>query len=172
MTAAAIASRSMLTAGPTTCGCRTLSGSSSAPSAASAEGRSGRSSDRPRWAAVSVSKALMWKKCDCRSRGANLRHDRWRWGPFTTEAAMSRWTDEELRELITLWPTHSVRQVADRLRRPCWAILSKAKRLRLDGLPPHNPSEGVDVGNPPKRRPLKAGSYCRSAVRSRLPPGP
>ena len=21
---------------------------------------------------------------------------------------MSRWTDEELRELITLWPTHSV----------------------------------------------------------------
>jgi len=85
---------------------------------------------------------------------------------------MSRWTDEELRELITLWPTHSVRQVANRLRRPRWAILSKAKRLRLDGLPPHNPSEGVDVGNPPKRRPLKAGSYCRSGVRSRLPPGP
>jgi hypothetical protein len=54
---------------------------------------------------------------------------------------MSRWTDEELRELITLWPTHSVRQVANRLRRPRWAILSKAKRLRLDGLPPHNPSD-------------------------------
>jgi hypothetical protein len=92
-------------------------------------------------------------------------------GAFTTEAAMSRWTDEELRELITLWPTHSVRQVANRLRRPRWAILSKAKRLCLDGLPPHNPSEDVDGGNPPKRRPLKAGSYCRSGVRSRLPPG-
>jgi hypothetical protein len=83
-------------------------------------------------------------------------------GAFTTEAAMSRWTDEELRELITLWPTHSVTQVANRLQRPRWAILSKAKRLRLDGLPPHNPSEDVDVGNPPKRRPLKAGSWLKS----------
>ena len=25
---------------------------------------------------------------------------------------MSRWTDEELRELTTLWPTHSVLQIA------------------------------------------------------------
>ena len=47
---------------------------------------------------------------------------------------MSRWTDEELRELITLWPTHSVSQIVKRLHRPRWAIRSKAKRLRLDGL--------------------------------------
>jgi hypothetical protein len=68
---------------------------------------------------------------------------------------MSRWTDEELRELITLWPTHSVSQIAKRLHRQHSEIRSKAKRLRLDGLPPHNPSEHFehfDV-NPPKRRP-------------------
>jgi GcrA cell cycle regulator len=68
---------------------------------------------------------------------------------------MSRWTDEELRELITLWPTHSVSQIAKRLHRQGSEIRSKAKRLRLDGLPPHSPSEhfeDFDV-NPPKRRP-------------------
>ena len=68
---------------------------------------------------------------------------------------MSRWTDDELRDLITLWPTHSVSQIAKRLRRQRSEIRSKAKRLRLDGLPPHNPSEHFehfDV-NPPKRRP-------------------
>ncbi len=74
-------------------------------------------------------------------------------GASMTEAAMSRWTDEELRELITLWPTHSVAQIVKRLHRPRWAIRSKAKRLRLDGLSPHNPSEDVQADNPPKRRP-------------------
>ena len=74
---------------------------------------------------------------------------------------MSRWTDEELRELTTLWPTHSVSQLVKRLHRPRWAIRSKAKRLRLDGLRPHNQSEDVDAGNIPKRRPLKAGPHGR-----------
>ena len=74
---------------------------------------------------------------------------------------MSRWTDEELRELTTLWPTHSVSQIVKRLHRPRAAIRSKAKRLRLDGLPPHDPSEDVDAGNLPKRRPLKAGPFGR-----------
>jgi hypothetical protein len=64
---------------------------------------------------------------------------------------MSRWTDDELRELTTLWPTNSVSQIAKRLHRQLSAIRSKAKRLRLVGLPPHNP-EHFDV-NPPKRRP-------------------
>ena len=81
-----------------------------------------------------------------------------------TEAAMSRWTDEELRELIILWPIHSVLEIAKQLHRPRAAIRSKAKRLRLDGPPPHNPSENVDVGNLPKRRPLKAGPYGRGRL--------
>ena len=71
-------------------------------------------------------------------------------GASMTEAAMSRWTDEELRELTTLWPTHSVSQIVKRLHRPRWAIRSKAKRLRLDGLPPHNPSEDVEAVQPAK----------------------
>ena len=67
---------------------------------------------------------------------------------------MSRWNDEELRELITLWPTLTVSQIAKRLHRLKSEIRSKAERLRLDGLPPHNPEyvEHFDV-NPPKRRP-------------------
>jgi hypothetical protein len=68
---------------------------------------------------------------------------------------MSRWTDEELRVLITLWPTHSVLQIAKRLDRQHSAIRSKAERLRLDGRPPHNP-EHVDA-NLPKRRPPRPG---------------
>ena len=64
---------------------------------------------------------------------------------------MSRWTDEELRELITLWPTNSASQIAKQLHRRRSAILRKAERLRLDGLPPHNPE--YSNGNPPTRRP-------------------
>ena len=71
---------------------------------------------------------------------------------------MSRWTDEELRELTTLWPTHSVLQIAKRLHRARAAIRSKARRLRLDGPPPHYPSEDVDAGDLAKRRPLKAAN--------------
>jgi hypothetical protein len=69
-----------------------------------------------------------------------------------TEAETSRWTDEELRELATLWPKHSVSEIVKRLHRPRWAIRSKAKRLRVDGLQPHNPPEDVEAVNPPKRR--------------------
>ena len=65
---------------------------------------------------------------------------------------MSRWTDEELRELVTLWPTNSASQIAKRLRRQRSAIRSKAERLREEGLLPQHPPQHLDV-NPPKRRP-------------------
>jgi hypothetical protein len=67
---------------------------------------------------------------------------------------MSRWTDEELCELITLWPTNSASQIAKRLHRPRWAIRSKAKRLRLNGLRPHDP-EHFDVRRPKRRQTQK-----------------
>ena len=61
---------------------------------------------------------------------------------------MSRWTDEELRELAILWPTNSASQIAKRLHRPRSAICNKAKQLRQEGLLPRNLPEHV---NPPER---------------------
>ena len=51
---------------------------------------------------------------------------------------MSRWTDEELRELVTLWPTNSAPQIAERLHRQHSAIRRKAMLLGLlPDLPKH-----------------------------------
>ena len=65
---------------------------------------------------------------------------------------MTRWTDEELRELVTLWPTNSASQIAKQLHRRRSAICRKAERLCQEGLLPHNPAQDFDV-NPSKRRP-------------------
>jgi hypothetical protein len=65
---------------------------------------------------------------------------------------MARWTDEELRELVTLWPTNSASQIAKQLHRRRSAICRKAERLCRDGLLPHNPAQDFDVF-PSKRRP-------------------
>ncbi len=78
---------------------------------------------------------------------------------------MSRWTDEELHELITLWPTHSVSQIVKRLHRPRWAIRSKAKRLCLDGLPPHSP-EHFHVDAPKRPAAAKQDSAAETAARA------
>ena len=45
---------------------------------------------------------------------------------------MSRWADDEIRELVTLWPMSTAAQIAFRLHRPRAAICGKAKR-RLVG---------------------------------------
>ena len=47
---------------------------------------------------------------------------------------MSPWTDEEISTLITLWPTQSVMQIANTLRRSRSAIRSKARRSCKKGL--------------------------------------
>jgi GcrA cell cycle regulator len=65
---------------------------------------------------------------------------------------MTRWTDDELRELVTLWPMNSASQIAKRLHRRRSAICRKAERLCHEGLLPHNSAQDFDV-NPPKRRP-------------------
>ena len=64
---------------------------------------------------------------------------------MTDEAPMSRWTDEELLELVTLWPTNSAKQIAKRMHRPRSAICSKAKWLRAEGVLPHGVHEHFDV---------------------------
>jgi hypothetical protein len=63
---------------------------------------------------------------------------------------MSRWTDEELRQLVTLWPTNSASEIAKRLHRLRSAVRGKAVRLRQEGLLPPNLPKHFDV-NPPKR---------------------
>ena len=70
-----------------------------------------------------------------------------------TEAAMSRWTDEELRELVTLWPTNSASQIAKQLHRLRSAIRTKAMRLRQAGLLPPNLPKHFDVNARSKPRP-------------------
>jgi hypothetical protein len=62
---------------------------------------------------------------------------------------MSRWTDEELRELAILWPTNSASQIAKRLHRPRSAICNKAKQLHQEGLLPRNLPEHVAKPPPP-----------------------
>jgi hypothetical protein len=63
---------------------------------------------------------------------------------------MSRWTDEEIRELVTLWPTNSASEIAKRLHRLRSAVRGKAVRLRQEGLLPPNLPKYFDF-NPPKR---------------------
>ena len=55
---------------------------------------------------------------------------------MTPRVDMSTWTDEEIRELISLWPTHSAMQIAKRLHRPRSAICGKATRLHANGVLP------------------------------------
>jgi hypothetical protein len=71
---------------------------------------------------------------------------------------MNTWTDEETRELVTLWPTHSAMQIAIRMHRPRAAICAKANRLRRKGLLPDG-EKHFDLmhplhGRPPQVLPL------------------
>lgn len=78
-----------------------------------------------------------------------------------------RWTDDELRELVALWPTNSAKQIAKRLHRQRTAIRRKAMRLRREGLLPPNLPKHFDV-NPPKRpRPRP-----KPRIMAKLPPPP
>jgi GcrA cell cycle regulator len=43
------------------------------------------------------------------------------------------WTNEEIRELINLWPTNSASQIGRRLQRPRSAVCGKAMRLCAAG---------------------------------------
>ena len=77
---------------------------------------------------------------------------------------MSRWTDEELRELVTLWPTNSASQIGKRLHRLRSAIRRKAMRLRQVGLLPPGLPKHFDVN------PRKAAAAEAETKRSRRHP--
>jgi hypothetical protein len=76
---------------------------------------------------------------------------------------MSRWTDEEIRELVNLWPTSTAAQIAYRLHRPRAAVCGKAKRLLQKGL-----LQGKNAKHPnPRRRRTRAHL---PQIRIMLPP--
>ena len=62
---------------------------------------------------------------------------------------MSRWTDEELRELVNLVADEHGRTIAYRLHRPRAAVCGKAKRLLQKGL---LQGKNAKHPNPRKRR--------------------
>ena len=67
------------------------------------------------------------------------------------------WTDEEIRELITLWPSSSTAQLALRLHRPRAAIAGKVKRLRQEGALPRDVIKHFEVKPVQARPPGRAG---------------
>jgi hypothetical protein len=70
------------------------------------------------------------------------------------------WTDDELRELVALWPTNSAKQIARHLHRPRSAICGKAKRLRAEGVLPDGVHKHFDVV-PVKARPRPVRSTVK-----------
>jgi transposase len=75
---------------------------------------------------------------------------------------MKTWTDEEISTLVSMWPTHTVRQIANTLHRSRAVITERVKRLRERGL--------LKAKNPPRCRSIKPDpqdfdevkrDYCR-----------
>ena len=81
------------------------------------------------------------------------------------------WTDEELCELIDLWPNHSVAQIAKRLHRSPSATRERARQLIRDGvLEGTMASHNILVGTGSMTRPIRPDlqdfdevkrDYCR-----------
>ena len=61
------------------------------------------------------------------------------------------WTDEQIRELVSLWPVASATQIAAQLHRPRSAICGKAKRLREMGILPRGALKHYDIEPWPAR---------------------
>src|SRR5258707_2210835 len=80
---------------------------------------------------------------------------------------MSRWTAEEIRELVTLWPTSTAAQIPYRLHRPRDAICGKAKRLLEEGL-----LEGKYAKNPNPRKRRRRARPLRIWIMLPPPPPP
>ena len=80
---------------------------------------------------------------------------------------MSRWTDEELRELVTLWPTSTAAEIAYRLHRPRAAICGKVKRLLGEGL-----LEGKYAKHPNPRKPRRRARPQQIRIMLAPPPPP
>jgi len=49
---------------------------------------------------------------------------------------LTTWSDQETRELVSLWPKASASQIAARLKRPRGSVTGKVQRLQQDGVLP------------------------------------
>jgi GcrA cell cycle regulator len=74
------------------------------------------------------------------------------------------WTDEEIRELISLWPVASTTQIAGRLHRSRSAVCRTVARLRQEGVLPSDAEKHFEVTPRPARG--------RPVVRRMMPPRP
>ena len=81
---------------------------------------------------------------------------------------MTIWTDQEVRELVSLWPNASAAQIASTLHRSRASICRKVQRLQQEGSLPRNVIkhfEVVPVRASPRRR-------CRIPAPKMPPPPP
>ena len=77
---------------------------------------------------------------------------------------MLLWTDEEIRELISLWPVASTTQIADRLHRSRSAVCRTVARLRQEGVLPSDAEKHFEVTPQPAR--------ARPVIRRMMPAKP
>jgi hypothetical protein len=75
------------------------------------------------------------------------------------------WTEDEIRELIALWPTNSATQIGSQLQRPAAAITGKVKRLRDEGLLPPEMIKHYDLA-PMKTQPKRASAASSDLLHS------
>ena len=75
---------------------------------------------------------------------------------------MTTWTDEEIGALVSMWPTHTVMQIANTLHRSYSAIRGKAKELRNEGLlEAKNVSRSQSIKPDPQDFDKVKRDYCR-----------
>jgi GcrA cell cycle regulator len=87
---------------------------------------------------------------------------------MTDEARMTLpWTNEEIRELISLWPTNSASQIGRRLQRPRSAVCGKVMRLCATGALASTGPKHFDI-NPRTLKPR----LTRAKTRLMPPPPP
>ena len=79
---------------------------------------------------------------------------------------MLLWTDEEIRELISLWPVASTTQIADRLHRSRSAVCRMVARLRQEGVLPSDAEKLFEV----TPRPARARPIVRRMMPAKPPP--
>ena len=79
-----------------------------------------------------------------------------------TDGGNMSWTDKEISTFISMWPTHTLMQIANTLHRSRGAMQEKARRLREDGLlEAKNPRRSQSINPDPQDFDKVKRDYCR-----------